>query len=116
LFVFHVWIIVELPTDESKLIAGLMAKGYDVVSAAETQEALLMANSGSYGVITYKVERELTTAKEIYSDMEELLHKNNFNYYSMVVSEHSYNCLWNAGNITSNKFLSFNKPDKKTVN
>ena len=115
MFVYHVWITVALPTNESCIINGLVSKGYDVSPAADTQQMLLTSNNAAYGVFSCRVERELAAAKELYEDVETILSKNFIQYYSVVISEHSSNCLWNAGNIITEKFTQSDKKDNKKI-
>jgi hypothetical protein len=117
-FVFHAWITVSLPTNESCIVSGLVSKGYDVSPAADTKQLLLTGTNTSYGVVACKIERELASVKDLYADLEGILSKNYIQYYSVTISEYSANCLWNAGNIASDKFVSLvdKKDTKKIVN
>lgn len=114
---FHVWITVALPINEGYIVSGLVSKGYDVSAAAETNQLLLKGNNTICGVISCRVERETANVKELYEDVEQMLSKNHIQYYSIVISEHSHNCLWNAGNIIHNVTNTVpDIKDKKIVN
>lgn len=118
MFVFHAWIIASLPTNESCMVGGLVAKGYEVSPAADTKQLCLTGTNASCGVIAFRIEREAANVKDLYADLENILSKNYIDYYSVVISEYSINCLWNAGNISSDKLVSLadKKDTKKIVN
>lgn len=119
MFVFHVWLTTLLPLKESKLISGLVNKGYTVSPAAENNELTLLADINSpYGIIACKIHRELASVKELYDDIYYILTTNNYTYYSLIISEFSVASVWNAGNAVTDKLLSLtdSKPSKKIVN
>lgn len=119
MFVFHIWLICSSPIKESKLISGLVNKGYNVSAAAANNELTLLTDpDAAYGVIACKVQRELASEKELYEDVIEILTVHHFTYYSLIISEFSASTVWNAGNAVDDKRLSFatNKPTKKQFN
>lgn len=119
MFVFHTWLTASLPIKESKLISGLVNKGYDVSAAASTNDlTLLPSPNASYGIIACKIQRELGSAKELYEDIIDILTVHKFTYYSLIISEYAEASMWNAGNSVNNDSLSLldNKPTKKNFN
>lgn len=118
-FVYHIWITASLPIKESKLISGLVNKGYTVSPAAANKELILFsATDTTYGVISCRIHRELASAQEVYDDVYHILTTNNFKYYSLVISEFSAASMWNAGNIVSEQLLPVidKKPSKQNIN
>jgi len=118
-FVFHIWLISSLPIKESKLVSGLVNKGYDVSAAAENNELTLLTHpDASYGVIACKVQRELASSKELYEAVIDILTVHQLTYYSLIISEFSASSVWNAGNAVDEKYPSFiaNKSIKQNVN
>lgn len=105
---FHVWLIVKLPIEEGKLLRGLLGKHYDVLPAAENKDLVLLpADNLSYAVLALHIRRDGLTIEELYDDLLYILLNINAEYYSLVISEFSASSFWNAGNIMSDKFLSF---------
>jgi hypothetical protein len=118
-FVFHIWLISSLPIKESKLVSGLVNKGYDVSAAAENNELTLLTHvDASYGVIACKVQRKLSSIKELYDDVIDILTVHQLTYYSLIISEFSASSMWNAGNAVDDKTLSFtaNKSTQQNFN
>jgi len=117
-YTFHIWLTALLPIKESKLIAGLVHKGYAVSAAASTDELSLVTNTNAtYGILACKVHRELASTSELYDDLCVILAAHHFTYYSLIISEFSTLSMWNAGNAVIDTLPSIDdKPFKKTIN
>lgn len=113
--VFHVWLTVVRPFEETKLITELIYKGYDVHPAADDGIFVLSTDNSASVVMACRVKRELTTARELYDDMQTVLTKHNNIYHSIIITEFSVNSLWNTGNYLVDKTLSsfLDKKDSK---
>lgn len=116
MFEFHIWITLILPVEETKIITGLVAKGYDVAIASANNELVLAPDNANYGILACKVKRELANGKEVYDDISLILSNVKINYYSLVISEFSYECVWSAGIVSSNRNTNTNKSVKVNLN
>lgn len=115
MFTFHAWITTRIPVEEGAIIAGLVAKGYDVsVAAADGNLILVPLEKSYYAILAFKLSRELASVTELYEDLIKLLTDNKVSYYSLIVSQFSDASVWNAGNVSSAP--SKNNTAKKIIN
>lgn len=95
---YHIWITVALPFDEANTVNSFIKRGYDISPASDDGKLMLVSSDHpSYGVLACKLQTELVSARQLYDDLWGLLSANKTNYYSLVVSEYSYNAIWTLG-------------------
>lgn len=111
--VLHFWLTFEAPIDEGKFVAALLNKGYDVFSAAESNELILKSEEGaSFGIISGRLTGKNKPVSQVYDIFIDILNEQKINYYSIIISEFSVNSIWNVGIVSSksNKQVQIKKP------
>lgn len=114
--VFHIWMTIPLLSTESSIITALTLKGYDVSAASATNDLILSNENSSIGVCALCVKQEQATVQQLYDDMLTIIENNNIEYASLIISEHSPNSVWNAGNLNNLTYRNKDKSSKKLIN
>jgi hypothetical protein len=112
---FHIWITAPTSSYESGIIKGLVSKGYNVSAASGDIITTSYKDSPSV-VIALKMDKLVVfNATELYNDVSNILLELEAKYYSIVVSEYSYESIWCCGSYDPYVLEMVRKPapDKK---
>lgn len=107
---YHVWITLYKSSHDSKIINGLVLKGY-VVSAANGKTTTTADNN--YQLMALRVEKDDADAKLLYDDVSFVLTNLNTRYCSVVISEYTQESAWCGTNIIDDAGSKTKALDKK---
>ena len=101
MYIYYVWVTAMLQSDQDKIIAGLVRRGYMVGPAAKDGKVSCTAEGCPAVLISlsvYKQEEEIDV-KKVYEDTLNVLTEINSRYYSVVISL-SHEATWVGPNFS----------------
>lgn len=115
--IFHIWLTIQTPFDEIKFITHLTSLGYGISTASENKEVIRKSNyDDTYGLLSCRAEKENLNKEELFDSIMNFINNEKIIFYSLIISELSYNALWNSGNATIISNNNLKTSSKKILN